>query len=94
MEKSQSQIILQKMFYDIKIKYPNEYKKAFQILQQIFLNIIRHPKEISYRKLFLTNQHIKNNLLIIQEIIDILSNIGFTPLEPNKQDILIYKLKC
>lgn len=93
MEKSQSQLILQKMFTDTKIKYPNEYRRAFQILQQCITNIIRYPNEISYRKIFLTNQSIKENLLIIPEILDILRNIGFTPIEPQKQDVLIYKLK-
>ena len=93
MESKQSYIILQSMFNNIAKRYPTTYKKAFQILYQCILNIIRHPNDISYHKIFLTNQQIKNHLLIIPEILDVMENIGFSKIESSSNSYLIYQGK-
>jgi hypothetical protein len=93
MESNQMQIILENMFNDISKKYPTTYKKAFHILHQCFMNIIRHPNDISYHKIYLNNQLIKNHLLIIPEILNILDNIGFCRMGSSSDALLIYQGK-
>ena len=90
MKNPQTQVILQDMFIDIKKQYPDSYEKAFQILIQCFSNILKHPKEISYRIIDLINQVIQNNLLIIPEILDALKIIGFSTHSSNN-NLLVYQ---
>ena len=91
MKNNQTGIILQNIFHDMRKLYPNLYRKAYQTLVQYFINIIRHPNEIRYRKIDLSNQDIQKNLLIIPEMKTILLNIGFSPNEYQNRKILIYR---
>lgn len=91
MKNNQTGIILQNIFHDMRKLYPNSYRKAYQTLVQRFLNIIRHPNEITYRKIDLSNQDIQKNLLIIPEMKTVLLNIGFSPNESQNRKFLIYR---
>lgn len=93
MENKHSRIVLQNKFNDIKNRYPTLYKNAFQILINGFSSIVKHPNEILYRKLNLSNQVIKNKLLVIPEIIDILKGIGFSKFDSSNPNIFIFRSK-
>ena len=93
MENRQSQNVLQNRFNDIKKRYPNTFESAFQILINGFSSIVKHPNEILYRKINLTNQVIQNKLLVIPEILNILKMIGFSQFDSSNQNIYIYRSK-
>lgn len=83
--------IIAPMFSDIVAKYPATHRTAFQLLEKLFSNIVNNPAEPKFRKFKKTNEHLKAHVLIIPEILDILSVIGYAEGTKENADFLIYE---
>lgn len=62
---------------------PQFIKEAYTLLSILFNNIIKKPGEDKFRILNLSNNNIKNKVLIIKEIYDLVAIIGYYDYQEN-----------
>lgn len=62
---------------------PQFIKEAYTLLSVLFNNIIKKPGEDKFRLFNLSNNNIKNKVLIIKEIYDLIEIIGYYDYQEN-----------
>ena len=83
--------ILEDMLNEIIKKRPEEYRTAFQILNKLINNIINNPNEQKFRGIKKSNLAIKEKLLNIPEIVDVLNILGYEEGTGEKSDFYLYE---
>lgn len=81
--------ILKPELEEIKNKHPSQYKDCFDILIKLFTNIVNNPNEAKFRNFKKTNKAIETRVLVIPEILEILSIMGYS--DSSDPDVLIFE---